>query len=416
MRSYFIPSVTLYLLSFVLEGPIRHVLNNMGLPYLLYLRDAIPFVIIVYILLFKRFSRLFIFTVWLFLVFIFIGILTLGNLYQVGFGVKLFTPFVLGIVCYHSFIGNLPEMKKIILYLLLISIGGVILNLAIIYPWEGISYTIGDIEIEGTRAWINPGELLLKRMAGLSRSSSDAAIQIIIFTLFTVAFTKNRGSKIVIWLLSGTAIMITTSKGVAFAFVSITVFFFVRLIIRRKVNMLFLIPSVIVMIGIPIYAISRGSNDTTINNPYIRFLFHSLFDRMNRAWPEAFHLIVENGSLLYGRGIGGIGAAQKFFEETLYKPGDNLFVYLYGVFGLFSIFIVLYTVIKARYLNISSSNIDSFIFLMLLYIIIHGFTASIIEPILVNFFAGLMMHHIYNAKPKRLTQTIRSLKNNLSFV
>ena len=402
MRSYFIPAITIYFISFVFEGPLRYFLNNIGLPYILYLRDFIPFIFIIYSILFKRNSAFILFTAWYLSVFFFIGLLYSGNIYQAGFGIKLFVPFFLGLIIHNDFINNVNRMKSTILFLLLISIAGVYLNTFIKFPWEGLQYYIGGINIEGTRAWITAGEFALKRIAGFSRSSSDAAFQILLLSLFIISYFKKTSIKIIIWSLAGAAIAITTSKGVAFAYILITFYHFMRVFARQKTKMLILVPSLAAMVGLPLYAVTQVSSIRLPSNPYLYFTFHSLLDRMVRAWPESFALIAKHGSVIFGRGIGGIGAAQKFFETSRYLPSDNLFIYLYGIFGLSAIVILLYTIVKSRNLNIISNSSDKFAFMILLYVVAHGFTAAIIEPGFVSFFAGFMMYHLYKAKPGKI--------------
>jgi hypothetical protein len=65
------------------------------------------------------------------------------------------------------------------------------------------------------------------------------------------------------------------------------------------------------------------------------FTSDSLIDRIQRTWPDAFHLFAQSGNYIVGRGIGGIGMPQLSEEPFWYTYGDNLFVYVLITGGLF---------------------------------------------------------------------------------
>ena len=60
---------------------------------------------------------------------------------------------------------------------------------------------------------------------------------------------------------------------------------------------------------------------------------------MQGAWPEAIELIHDSGNSLLGRGIGGLGTSQLYFEHDLYNPGDNMFIHIWANYGI--IFLIL---------------------------------------------------------------------------
>jgi hypothetical protein len=63
----------------------------------------------------------------------------------------------------------------------------------------------------------------------------------------------------------------------------------------------------------------------------------SFAERATQTWPDAFELQGRGGNRVLGRGLGGIGVAQKFFEPANYNPGDNFFIYLWVAFGAFGV-------------------------------------------------------------------------------
>ena len=60
------------------------------------------------------------------------------------------------------------------------------------------------------------------------------------------------------------------------------------------------------------------------------------------TWPAALDFLKSAGDPFLGRGIGGIGVSQLYFEKQYYIPGDNLFVYAFGYFGVMSIIYFVY--------------------------------------------------------------------------
>jgi hypothetical protein len=63
-------------------------------------------------------------------------------------------------------------------------------------------------------------------------------------------------------------------------------------------------------------------------------IFSSIGMRFAATWPDAISLITDSGNLFFGRGLGGIGAAQLHFEPAYYNPVDNMYLSLYAGFGI----------------------------------------------------------------------------------
>ncbi len=59
--------------------------------------------------------------------------------------------------------------------------------------------------------------------------------------------------------------------------------------------------------------------------------------RISTTWPDAWSWIRNHGVFPFGVGLGRIGGAQRFYAENFTNPSDNLFVYLYGNFGVFGL-------------------------------------------------------------------------------
>ena len=91
-----------------------------------------------------------------------------------------------------------------------------------------------------------------------------------------------------------------------------------------------------------------------------------------------------------GRGLGGIGSSQSNYELNLYSPADNMFVYLYVTFGIFSILIYYYIIHCINKMNLKNkNNYEYIIYNILLIICSYGIVCNILEePLLCILFGG----------------------------
>jgi hypothetical protein len=89
-------------------------------------------------------------------------------------------------------------------------------------------------------------------------------------------------------------------------------------------------------------------------------------------------MIVERGSPFFGRGLGGIGAAQFYFEPALYSPADNIAVYLFGTFGVLGIILLCVYAWKATRMRIDGP-IARFFFYCACLVLLEGVTVNVLE-------------------------------------
>jgi hypothetical protein len=68
------------------------------------------------------------------------------------------------------------------------------------------------------------------------------------------------------------------------------------------------------------------------------FSFASFAMRITGTWPDAWRWINDNNLFPFGVGLGGIGGAQRFFAQDFTNPSDNIFIFLYGNFGVLALF------------------------------------------------------------------------------
>lgn len=211
--------VLLYLLTFTFEGLVRYALDTAGAGTLLYLRDAVPVVVVsgcIYAWMagFIRPSLLLI-ALLLLLIHFFIGYYYLGGLFQRLFGFKVFLPFLLG-VCYCVVTDGRVTARYMpwILGALLISVAAVVLNNFVAMPWAGTESETAFGVVPQAR---NVSAFGVRRLTGLSRSAYDAASVILVCIAILLAYYRKAAVKLPLWVLAVVAIALTTTKAALLA-------------------------------------------------------------------------------------------------------------------------------------------------------------------------------------------------------
>lgn len=266
-----------------------------------------------------------------------IGIFLIGEVRQVAFGAFILLPFVGGVLV----APHVDEVlsSKLVFYsgvMWLCAAAGVAYNFFYDVPWQGFSYQLGDAELVASREWTSFG---LQRIAGFSRASFNAAGQLVLLSIPLLVFGRRVSVKILVWLATSILAAITTTKnelgavllvGLTLPMVSTRL---LSMVTRRA--LIRFIPWFIATsaVALPLTALAYGPAKQIDRHD----LLYSFEDRLANTWPSAFALVEQHGSWFLGRGVGGVGQGQAFFEPTLYNPADNLFVYLYVSFGVFSL-------------------------------------------------------------------------------
>jgi hypothetical protein len=274
----------------------------------------------------------------------------------------------------------------------LIAIGGVIINSFVSYPWVGVSYQIGGVEVEGAREWQTSGGNA--RLSGLARSSFDVAGQIVVAAGLLSLQIRHPLARLFLWTLCTVAVSLSTSKGILLALL-MTIIASEALIRRhaRALGFTFVI-GIFWMFVPPILGWTMDWQEaarTDIDNP----LYGSFIDRMNDMWPKALDLAVVHGLPLLGRGLGGIGVPVSIFEPALANAGDNVFVYCVVLIGVFAvpIFVIGITVLLKLCNQLGREDVRD---VMLLAVIInwYGGVSNILEHALLALTMGIMCRYI----------------------
>lgn len=394
--------IILYLLSMIIEGPIRYVLHITGGELLLYFRDLFLFIVIIaYIVKAIMSGRMHKIMLAMFCLIFFhtiIGVFYIQNILQVLFGLKIMMPLFVGMLAYPVFHSRPKTIKYLFLIFFMIAVLGVFINYFKIFPWEGMSYNLAGQEIQESRSWDMLG---IKRIAGFSRSSYDVATQIILLSIYLISNLeiKLKLVTLFLWVIAGIAIVLTTTKGMVLAYALLSLFMVMYKIIPNFCNIYqkMLIVPIITTIVLPICAYSLFQSGLLENIKSV--LLTSLWSRMLDTWPTALAFLKSRGDLLLGRGIGGIGGSQLYFEQENYTPGDNLFVYALSYFGVMSIAYFAYVYKLAQKIDLKNGL---FYYLCLLILFIYGITQSVFESGFFLMFTGMCLRYIW----------IKTYKNN----
>lgn len=411
----------------LLDSPIRYFLHNLDAIVLLYVKDILLLIIILYGIVktikSMRINKSTFVISGVILVSIFMGLINQLNFLQVLFGIKIFLPLLAGIV-----IGKYEILKpKHFVILYRISIPIIIIGLILEYfklsPWSGFSYTFAGFIIEGNRYWTTFG---IQRLSGFQRASFESGILLVfldMFYLLGVTVVKNKEKinlryyklyDVLLFILSIIGIIYTTSKTAYLAIFSLIVIYILVIInlkskdrmiqklsliaIKSVISILFafaIIPPIISFIN------SNYINKINLSNSsyLIKWFFTSFIDRMENTWLDAFALVTHSYFKLLGRGMGGIGAPQQYFETYLYNPGDNIFVYLYVIFGYLVLGLIIWLIRQIVKIKIRGPNDISIIFFLLAFFS-YGATLNALESPFFSICIGVLISNYYNKQNK----------------
>jgi Ca2+/Na+ antiporter len=308
---------------------------------------------------------------------------------RIGFSLYTWTAFFLGALL-------MAERKETVLArsaagLWLCAVVGVLVNKYVAFPWMDTNFEVLGQQVQVARDWTTNG---IARLAGFSRASFSAANQI---ALFAVVLLSARRRPVLlqalIWLVSVYAIALTTSKtplaGVVLAPLALQTMRSLRWFERSRalafpLGMGLLVVLLGLMIALPL---SSGLVDllaTGAPREYGFLTLASLLDRAAMMWPGAFELMTRDGAWfehLFGRGQGGIGAAQAMFEPLQANSADSLFVFLYVTFGLGSVVFGLGLLLGFRRLYVEEPDTFELLFALSVALLTLGIATNVIESV-----------------------------------
>jgi hypothetical protein len=400
-------SLAQFYFSEVFGGPIRYYFSKFGLVELIYLpKVEISLVTIMMLVTGKILSREFYVAFSLLLLYLMIGLLTADSQAQAPFAFWIMVPFLFSIVAGRYLFASIYEYRHIFFWLYVIVLAGILLNCVHNVPWAGSSFSLGGKTIANSRAWTTFG---IVRISGFGKASFSAASQAVIFSIFILHQLRSKTLRMVVWAVTGFAVVITTSKGVVLAYVVLTVYYWVMAAARRMPAMIgkpvlglfniAIISTMCVMIILPITTMFKNfhlDTGTVLKN----LIFASFQDRLDQMWPQALTKFHSGLAMVTGKGLGAMGTAEFFFDPLNYNSGDNLFVYVVVQYGFVLTFIflalLLYKFVQTSHLKLWP-RLDIVEASLLIFLIVYGCFSNEFEDGVLSSAIGLCLAYRGNA-------------------
>ncbi|WP_414041111.1 hypothetical protein ACJU26_03195 [Acidithiobacillus sp. M4-SHS-6] len=383
----------LFLWLLVLQAPLRYGLARVHLEALIYLPKLLMLAAVVVLpFLRSRASMPALAISGLAVLYLLWGMVNLSSPAQAAFGFWVLVPLLFGL--WAGSIIRIEQWRHLFAMLFVVSVLGVFLNPLLHYPWSGQTLDLLGKSIKVSRQWSAFG---LDRYAGFARASFSAAAQLLLFGVMLVVLLQRRGVKLLVWLVAGAGIALTTTKGPLGAWLLLSMYFAGGALLRwpRYWLQLWLVALTFALLAMILLPLSTLwiQYDPTLHGYASKFLFASFGDRLNWMWPDSLHLLNLNGAWHWwtGRGLGGIGAAQQYFEPARYLAADNLFVYVTVYVGL-PMALLLFVGLWWRVMRLSLSHEAlAWRLPVILGLVAYGVVVNEIEASLLALFWGLAL-------------------------
>ncbi|HUV30387.1 MAG TPA: hypothetical protein VMY05_04750 [Acidobacteriota bacterium] len=384
------------------EAPLRLLCVRAGVPSFIYVKDVLLVGLFVYFIIYTtsvaRINKVVLTLFALGLYGLVVGLINGLDPLQVLFGLKILLTLFVGFLAVYVLGLETGFFVRLFRVFVPIVLAGIVLDLLFKLPWTGLEYEAFGVSIEASRRWWVFG---MSRLGGFGRASFETAIMLFALCALYLTTTCNgpvtygtraRVYDVVLLILSFAGIVLTTAKTSILAFVILFVFYVLARIrtgrrtagralanvgVKVLMVMIFLyglIPPVLALES-PTSLVNLLHTDSGI----LSRLAASYVLRMEEMWPRAFQLLSEPYMVVTGRGLGGIGMPQKYFEPGLANAADNVWVYLVVDFGIIVLgLLVAYLLHKILFLRLSGgSNLYFFAFCMSLFA--YGATLNVIE-------------------------------------
>lgn len=318
-----------------------------------------------------------------------VGLVILPDPRQPLFAAKTWLPLLCGTVAGAMIAGNSRFLYRLCVLLWLAAVAGIALTAFWSAPWVGFVYELAGMEVEGSREWTIGDSV---RAAGFSRASFDAALQCLFFGAI-IALPARVGVGLCIWLISAGAVFLAVSRTVMAALaVAVALYFAVRVFRPAyRLAKLGVVLLALAVIALPFaasvyYKDVAGMADTTSVTSTSSFE-----ERALKTWPDGLALVSRGGNPVTGRGLGGIGVAQQFFETDRFNPGDNLFIYLWGALGSLGVALILFFAFQVWRAPAPLSQSRQTAIVMVGAFLAVGLTLNAIEAAIASLFLGIAL-------------------------
>lgn len=317
--------------------------------------------------------------------YLFIGMIN-KSLISSLFGLYVFIPF------FYSFLFSKEIVNKIInedykfsTFLFITCAIGVLYVDTFGASWIGMEQEVGGITKEISKAWSSNGVM---RNPGFTSGSVSAAGIMLIVTAQIGRYLSIRGKVIpycLLFVVSFYVIYLTTTKTMIFSLVIVMVLLYMPFNVVRWVVKLSVLATCL-------FSYYYMFGDKPLG--YAQF-DNTLLIRMYSTWPDAISILDDNISFLFGKGFGSIGTPSYYFPSKISSPADNLYVYLYVIFGLVSVIVMSILILKLL-VKKKFHTLDDKLFYIIVVIIFSGaVTYNMIESSIYSIYGGVIIGCIF---------------------
>lgn len=262
---------------------------------------------------------------------------TSGSVGAAAYGVKVLVNLLFGVVTGSIFLSPTPRVTKLMRWIWVLSLLGVVLDKATVpFPWLSLSTKIGDFTVDVSRNW-DITDPLSRRVAGFSRSSISMASFFPLLTIVLVCGTRSVWLRILMLLACLVAVFLTTQKAALLAMLPVAALLALPdgpRIDQPRAHALRLLSFVFLLLMASIPFLTSSLHLPSSSGV---FSLQSFAMRIELTWPDALRWIDSRQLFLFGVGLGGISGAQRLYALDFMNPADNMFLLLWAYFGIFSI-------------------------------------------------------------------------------
>lgn len=377
-----------YVLAYAFEGVLRYGLYLTGASSLILLRDALLVLPLLWLAIAQA-KNLRVHPAY----FVFFGIIlvhgaiiyaNVGDTTPAIYGIKLLIGELFGFIAAAQITRPNAKLIGILLVVWLVTLAGVgIEKFVTEFPWVGLQTDIGGIKVDIAHGW-DIQDPFQKRAGGLTRSSICAAIILPVLAIIICTRTRRFLPRLVILSATLFGVFLTTQKG---SLIALTAVAFLLLFMPRRAQYtaLALAAAGFLVLDILLPVVTSGMIITAHGGV---FSLDSFALRMDWMWPDAWRYIANNQVGPLGVGLGGIGGAQRFFARDFFNPCDNIFIFVYGNFGIFGLFYLAWPIVQAfrvpRYVREEALSAVA----LLAFLMGYGAVLSLMEDQLCALFLG----------------------------
>jgi hypothetical protein len=377
--------------TYLFEGPTRYVLLLAHVPSLIYLRDLAAVALVGFAISswMGGERRLFPLVVAVYALFLHLlcGMLLLPGVVQPLLGLKVFFTFLFGMAAASAISQHPHGILRLALGAFVATVIGVLLDVAMNFPWAGQAYESAIATVQVSREWTSGG---IPRLAGFARASFDAATIVLVLMVPMLASRWHVFWRVLLWSTGVATIWLTTSKGALLAMAALAGWAMLEsLASGRRAVLAWISSFAAVCLILPIAATQFGFG---VRRGDVAGWLSSFVERIDFMWPDAIATWLEHGNVFTGRGLGGIGFAQLGVEWWRYNAADNLMIYLLVSFGLFALLYVgafLWSLRRTFNGEGSQELIARCVRGWAVVLFSYGWTSNMVEQPLMNFIIGL---------------------------